>query len=422
MFASIGAVVAIVATPLCGAGPVRLNGSSCCFRAMKGLAKQYMAGRPGVHVEVEFSTTCGGLMDLAKRGCDGAIIALPLNRFGKMGWRRAFPDGNQPVAEYLLAQTAVGIVVHKSNFVASIRIPQVRDVWAGKIGTWDRLGGAKGRINVYSMEPSRNMGGEILSDQVLDYRKWTKSRKNLLFSERVIASVAADPMGIGVVVLKHELPQRVKVLAVAQDANSAPVAATVENIVREKYPLVRKYKIVFAKERDGAAGSHAGRQGGADCGRRRGGREGRDGRPRRRVRQGEEGRTTAVRVGAGAVGRGILRGRLGAAAAGWAARARARTAGGAPATQPPLGAPLEAKTPPQVTRPGRGSGLAPVLARDVAGTKGPAAKPGPKTQRQARSQTELCMASPEFERETTAVLSAEFKRSSASNKSGSPGQ
>ncbi len=225
-----------------------MNGSSCCFRAMKGLAKQYMAGRPGVHVEVEFSTTCGGLMDLAKRGCDGAIIALPLNRFGKMGWRRAFPDGNQPVAEYLLAQTAVGIVVHKSNFVASIRIPQVRDVWAGKIGTWDRLGGAKGRINVYSMEPSRNMGGEILSDQVLDYRKWTKSRKNLLFSERVIASVAADPMGIGVVVLKHELPQRVKVLAVAQDANSAPVAATVENIVREKYPLVRKYKIVFAKE------------------------------------------------------------------------------------------------------------------------------------------------------------------------------
>ena len=79
-----------------------------------------------------------------------------------------------------------------------------------------------------------------------------------------------------------------------------------------------------------------------------------------------------------------------------AGRARARTAGGAPATQPPLGSPLEGETRPQVTRPGRVSNLTPIPARGVAGTNGPAAEAGPKAQGQARTQTKLSMASPEL--------------------------
>jgi len=79
-----------------------------------------------------------------------------------------------------------------------------------------------------------------------------------------------------------------------------------------------------------------------------------------------------------------------------AGRARARTAGGAPATQPGLGSPLEGETRPQVARPGGGSRLTSIPARGVAGTNGPAAEAGPKTEGQARSQTELSMASAEF--------------------------
>ncbi|MCD4825515.1 MAG: substrate-binding domain-containing protein [Phycisphaerae bacterium] len=220
---------------------------------MKEASEEYMQKHPGRRIKVHRRISYGALENLTQGKTDVAFIEYPLRKYVDKLWEKTYPDGKKPAAEYVFAQTALGIVVHKRNPLRSLTYSQIRDIWSGKIG-WRNVGGGAGRkITIYTMQPSKNLGGCLLSQLLLDYRKWTKACKNLPTTSDVIESVAQDVNGIGIIVLRYDITKNVKLVSIAKDADSLAVKPTVKNIVLEKYPLVRQYKFILSKKSPSAA-------------------------------------------------------------------------------------------------------------------------------------------------------------------------
>ena len=224
---------------------IRLEGSSSCFRAVRESSEEYIKEHPDVLMNLRSGGSYGALENLLKGKTDVAFIEYPLRKYVDKLWEKSFPNGKKPAAEYVFAQTALGIVVHKQNMLRVLTYNQIRDIWSGKITVWQDIGGQSGKIKIYTMQPSRNLGGCLLSQLILDYRKWTKDCKNMFTSSNVIATVAKDVQGIGIIVITHDLPKRVRLVAVTKGESARPVQPTVDNIVLEKYPLVRQYKFIL---------------------------------------------------------------------------------------------------------------------------------------------------------------------------------
>lgn len=228
---------------------LKLNGTPTCFRAMLQISEEYTKRNQGTEFNVRYSGSFAAVEQLGSGKIDIAFIEHPLRKYVDDAWAKAFPEGRGPAAEHTFAQTALGVVVNKRNSLAKLTRDQLRDVCSAKITLWREVGGSGGQIRVLT---SRALSGYMVSDMVLN-SQWSKEIKDLSADSNVIASVAADPGRIGLVALTPDLPKDVKLVAIAKDAESTPVRPTVENVVLEKYPLVRQYKLILSEKSSPAA-------------------------------------------------------------------------------------------------------------------------------------------------------------------------
>jgi phosphate transport system substrate-binding protein len=229
-----------------GVQTLRLQGTPSCYLALSGLAEAYTEEHPGLKIDFGGAVASMGVTALKEGRADAAYVEWPLREIlGKM-WPSYFPDIAQPGPEWTFAQTALGFVVNKGNRAAALNFEQICAIWSGAVTKWSQVGGSGTPIVVYTIQPSRQLAGSLLSDNLLDYRKWRKDLQNLTSNRDVIGAVAKDPNGIGIIVIGPTPPVEVKLLSVAKDSKSQPVPPTVENIVLGKYPVVREFRFVFS--------------------------------------------------------------------------------------------------------------------------------------------------------------------------------
>lgn len=232
---------------------VKLDGTPTCFRAVDQLSTSFVDEHPAAAIDVQSHGSYSAVEQLGGRKIDIAVVEYPLREYVCSVWDKTFPKDAQPPAEFVFAQSALGVVVHKNNPVTRLTIEQLRDIYSGKIKTWNVVGGANGPIKRIALQPSIQLAGNLMSDAVLDYRQWDKSCRNLFTDANVIAVVASDPQAIGFVALTPALAKDVRLIAIAKDKTSEAVAPTVENIVLEKYPVVRQFRLVLTDSSSGAA-------------------------------------------------------------------------------------------------------------------------------------------------------------------------
>ncbi len=246
-------VFLILSCLVCGdaeAQALKLDGTATCFRALLEIADQYGNDHEGPELEIRYGGAFIAVEKLGKREIDMAVIEYPLRPYVDEAWAKAFPEGSRPPAEYTFAQTALGVVVHKRNPLSKLSHDQMKDILSGKTRTWQALGGSGASIRVLT---SKALSGSMASDMILHYGSWHGAVEQLDADANVIASVMADAAAIGFVALTPDLPTDVKVVAVAADAKSSAVPPTVENVVLERYPLVRQYKLLLTEQSPPAA-------------------------------------------------------------------------------------------------------------------------------------------------------------------------
>jgi phosphate transport system substrate-binding protein len=136
-----------------------------------------------------------------------------------------------PLVMHQWAIDGVGVVVHPENPVKSLKMAQLKDIYAGKITHWSALGGEDASINLYTRDAASGTRSVF----------WKKALAKGEISDKALfaasngamkTAVSQDPYAIGYVSVGHI------------DASVAPVALdgvapSLENVQKGRYKIAR---------------------------------------------------------------------------------------------------------------------------------------------------------------------------------------
>jgi phosphate transport system substrate-binding protein len=148
------------------------------------------------------------------------------------------------IKEFKVGLDALTVIVHPSNPVAKLTIPQLADIFTGKISDWKEVGGKEGKIFVISRE--RNSGTHVFFlEHVLrrgnakGTEEYAPSVSMLPSSQAVGSEVAGNAAAIGYFGLGYLDKTKHRAIAVAKDASGPYVEPSIETATSGKYPISR---------------------------------------------------------------------------------------------------------------------------------------------------------------------------------------
>jgi phosphate transport system substrate-binding protein len=143
----------------------------------------------------------------------------------------------------------LAVFVHRDNPLRSITMAQIAQVFAGEVKDWRALGVDgewSGReVHLYGMQPGTALAHE-LQVMTMHGQAFTARMAGVPQSAELVEKVAADPVAIGFAAAVRATSS-VRMLEIAANEQSRPVALTCENIVAGRYPLDRHLLIYLAR-------------------------------------------------------------------------------------------------------------------------------------------------------------------------------
>ena len=215
------------------------KGSDTMVNLALAWAEAYQTSHPEVQISVTGGGTGTGIAALINNSVDLANASRAIK---PEEIAAAEQNGVTPI-EHVVARDAIAIIVHPDNPVDQLTIPQISDIYSGKINNWSEVGGEDRVIVRLSRET--NSGTHVyFLERVL---RLGQSDNKTLFalntlllpsSQGITSEVSDNPHAIGYDGLGYVTPD-VKVVAVA-DVDSTdyylPSAETVDN---GTYPIAR---------------------------------------------------------------------------------------------------------------------------------------------------------------------------------------
>jgi phosphate transport system substrate-binding protein len=223
---------------------------------MVNLALAWAEAYGQIHPEVQIAVTGGGSGTGIAALINGTVDMANASRSIKAEERaEAEANGIEPV-EHVVARDAIAIVVHPSNPVNGLTIPELAAIFSGKITNWQEVGGEDRPIVLLSRESNSGTHVFFLEQVVRQGRKDDKtlfSPDTLLMpsSEGISAEVRHNPNAIGYDGLGYVTPDQ-KVVAVAPAADQPYVLPGIDTVKDGSYPIARDLYIYTIGQPQGA--------------------------------------------------------------------------------------------------------------------------------------------------------------------------
>jgi phosphate transport system substrate-binding protein len=145
-------------------------------------------------------------------------------------FKAAVATGVLPVAQ-VVAVDGIAVVVHPSNPLKGLTVPQIRDIYTGKVGNWSELGGPD--VKIVKISRDTNSGTyETFESLVLNKHKVSPDAEYVNSNGQMRARVQSTAAAIGYVGLGF-VDHTVKAL----DVND--IAASRDTVASGKYPVAR---------------------------------------------------------------------------------------------------------------------------------------------------------------------------------------
>ena len=230
---------------------IQNKGSDTMVNLALAWAEAYGQIRP----EVQIAVTGGGSGTGIAALINGTVDMANASRQIKEEERdQAEANGIDPM-EHVVAGDAIAIVVHPSNPVDGLTIPQLSQIFSGEITNWRELGGEDRPIVLLSRESNSGTHVFFLEEVVRqgDSDDKTLFSPNTLLmpsSEGISAEVRQNPNAIGYDGLGYVTPDQ-KVLAVAQVPGGPAVMPTLATVKDGSYPIARGLYIYTVGEPQG---------------------------------------------------------------------------------------------------------------------------------------------------------------------------
>ena len=231
---------------------IQNKGSDTLVNVALAWAEAYGQIKPEVQVAVTGGGSGTGIAALINGTVDMANASREIKEEERA---EAEANGIEPV-EHTVAGDAIAIVVHPDNPVDGLTIPQLSDIFTGKITNWTEVGGEDRPIVLLSRESNSGTHVFFLEQVVRQGDKESKalfSPDTLLMpsSEGISAEVRQNPNAIGYDGLGYVTHDQ-KVVGVAPTEGAAYVMPTVETVKDGSYPIARGLYIYTAGEPEGA--------------------------------------------------------------------------------------------------------------------------------------------------------------------------
>jgi len=217
-------------------GELTIAGSTTVLPINQECARLLMDKNPALRISISGGGSGHGVKSVGAGEIDIGVASRDV----KSKEMETYPD-LKPVG---IGKDSVAIVVHPANGVSELTMEQASKIFAGEIKNWKELGGADEAIRVITREEGSGTR-EVFEEFVM-----TPSEKEISGAAsvkpsngEVRATVSGDEKSIGYLSLGYVDPS---VKAVKIDG----VEATVENVLSDKYPIVRTLYLITKGEPD----------------------------------------------------------------------------------------------------------------------------------------------------------------------------
>ncbi len=228
------------------------KGSDTIVNLALAWAEQYQSEHPDVRISVTGGGSGTGIAALINGTVD---IANASRQIKTEEISEAQGNGIDPV-EHVIARDAIAVIVNPENPVSQLTLQQISDMYSGKIGNWEQVGGDDRPIVRLSRETNSGTHVYFLETVLRLGEKDNKtlfSRDTLLLpsSEGIIAEVRQNPNTIGYDGLGY-VPDDLKVIAIAQSAGEPYILPMISTVNDKSYPIARDLYMYTAGEPVGA--------------------------------------------------------------------------------------------------------------------------------------------------------------------------
>ena len=143
---------------------------------------------------------------------------------------------NTTGVEIPVARDGLAVYVNASSPLTEISIPDLKQIFTGKITNWKQLGGPDNNIIVYSRE---NSSGTYVffKETVLGGADFTPRAQTMPGTAAVVNAVSKEKFGIGYGGAAYA--KGIKILKVKKDATSTAIVPEKKTVLDGTYPLAR---------------------------------------------------------------------------------------------------------------------------------------------------------------------------------------
>jgi phosphate transport system substrate-binding protein len=230
-----------VAVMGCGGGrkALQIKGSDTMVNLGQAWSEDFMKINPTVSIAITGGGSGTGIAALIGGTTD---IAQSSRNMEPKEIEQARKKGVNP-KEIQVANDGITLVVNPANPVSKLTIPQLSDIFTGKIHNWKEVGGNDLKIVALSRE--RNSGTHVFFLEHV-VKLGDKKNKNefapsvlmMPSSQAIIEEVTSNPSAIGYVGLGY-LTKKEKALAIARNTNSVYILPSLQTVLNKQYPISR---------------------------------------------------------------------------------------------------------------------------------------------------------------------------------------
>lgn len=204
------------------AGRLVIKGSDTLgAKLVPQLAEAFKAANPGTSFEIAAEGSTTGITALI----DGTAQIGMSSRRAKPTEMSAAAAKGVTLKPTVVAYDGIAIIVNASNPVKSLTRQQVEQIFAGDITDWSAVGGAAGKISIYTRNTSSGTYSDF-KELAMKKRDYAGSSQKMAGNEQIAAEVGKNKAGIGYVGMAYVKAPGIKVLPID---GVAPSQTTVRN-------------------------------------------------------------------------------------------------------------------------------------------------------------------------------------------------
>jgi phosphate transport system substrate-binding protein len=207
-----------------------ITGASTVAPLIAEVGKRFEERNPGTQVDVQTGGSARGVNDARTGLANIGMVSRPLK------------DDEKDLHAFPVARDGVAIILHRDNPIAALNDQQIVDIYTGKSTDWSQVGGAAGPITVVNKAEGRST-----LELFLHYFKLkasdVKAQVIIGDNQQGIKTVSGNPGSIGYVSVgtaEFEAGQGTPIKLLGVNG----VAASVENVGNNTYPLSRPLNLV----------------------------------------------------------------------------------------------------------------------------------------------------------------------------------